>query len=112
MSKQYPVQEQSQGSIEKIISSIRKKRDERICDLLKLPALMSFLEEHFAIFALSTVKVEFLKRDLKELQHSSLDLAHYSSLIKQIKESNSDKREDDHPLFIKELKTIFQKYCP
>jgi len=56
------------------------------------------------------VKAEFLKRDLRELQHSPLDLAHYAALIRQMKEENSSTPEEIHPLFLKELKVIFQKY--
>ncbi|MBL0743925.1 hypothetical protein [Chryseolinea lacunae] len=48
---------------------------------------------------------------MKELQNSSLDLVHYSSLIKHLKEGHPETSVTDHPLVIQELKAIFQKYC-
>ena len=111
MEKKYSVQESSpQVSIEKVISMIRAARDRQIDELTKDAALLSFLEEHYETFAISAVKKEFLKRDLKELQNSSLDLAHYSSLIKQMKEAAAAIELTNHPLVLQELKRLFQKY--
>lgn len=111
MEKNHSVQEATtQVSIEKMILMIREVRDRQIDDLIKDASLMSFLEEHYETFAISAVKKEFLKRDLKELQRSSLDLAHYSSLIKQMKEAKIPVDLHNHPLVLKELKTLFQKY--
>lgn len=104
------VQESSLISMEKIIGSIRELRNQRINELTHGSGLITFLEEHFGTFAISPVKQEFLKRDLKELQNSTLDLAHYSSLIKQMKEADSPIADTNHPLFIHELKAIFKKY--
>lgn len=89
---------------------IRDTRNRQIDELIKDSALMSFLEEHYETFAISAVKKEFLKRDLKELQTSSLDLAHYSSLIKQVKEAVIDIELTNHPLILQEFKRLFQKY--
>ena len=61
-------------------------RDQLIVHLLSEPGLMSILEERYGTFSISSVTKEFLKRDLKELKQSSLDLAHYSSLILQLKD--------------------------
>ena len=111
MEKKYSVQESSpQISIEKIILKIRTTRDRQISELIKDSFLMSFLEEHYETFAISAVKKEFLKRDLKELQNSSLDLAHYSSLIKQMKESLVEIELTNHPLVLQEFKRLFEKY--
>lgn len=71
---------------------------------------MSFLEAHFNTLAISPVKQEFLKRDLHELLKSSLDLVHYSSLIKEIIEIGNLGSREGHPLFHYELKVIFNKY--
>jgi hypothetical protein len=67
------------------------------------------LETYFDVLALSAIKVEFLKRNLRELKDTPLDLVHYSSLIKQLKEVNMTTIDGDHPLFIQELKLTFQK---
>lgn len=99
-----------QVSMEGIIASIRNQRNVLIHDVLNDSGLRSFLEKQFDTFIISAVKTEFLKRDLKELQNSPLDLAHYAAMIRQMKEQNTETPEEIHPLFLKELKIIFQKY--
>lgn len=110
MENNHPVQDHSKVSIERIIDSIRETRDSLIQGFLSGSALTSFLDDHFGVSSLSPIKLEFLKRDLKELQNSSLDLVHYSSLIKHLKEGHPETSVNDHPLVMQELKAIFQKY--
>lgn len=97
-------------SIEKIAENIRNVRDQSIDELLIESKLMHFIEAHFNTVAISKVKLEFLRRDLRELKSASLDLAHYSSLIKKMKESNSIIPDNNHPSFLIELKTLFEKH--
>lgn len=100
----------SQITVDKIIEVIKQARDKRIEALIGEYGLKSFLEEHYDTIAISAIKEEFLKRDLKELHYSALDLAHYSALIKLAKESGSLAQIQEHILFYEELKTIFNKY--
>jgi hypothetical protein len=111
MENNHQVQEHSKVSIEKIIDSIRESRDNLISGFLLGSTLVPFLEQNFNIAALSPIKLEFLKRDLKELQISTLDLVHYSSLIKQMKDVNTYLPVADHPLVLQEIRSVFQKYC-
>lgn len=98
-------------STELIIENLKSIRDTTVISLLKNDdALMAFLEEHFDTIAISPVKQEFLKRELVELKNSSLDLVHYSSLIKEIKEKGYMMVNKDLPLFNQELKLICEKY--
>jgi hypothetical protein len=110
MEKNPAASKSSKVSIEKITESIRKNRDQWINELLKESSLMLFLEEHYNTVAISRVKLEFLMRDLKELQNSSIDLVHYSALITQMKEANISIPVANHPLFLNELKSIVKKY--
>ena len=96
-------------SFEKIAESIRAVRDQTIVELLSESKLMPLLKEHFKTVAISKVKLEFLRRDLKELKNSSLDLGNYSSLIRKMKESSSI-APPNHPLFFVELKSVFEKH--
>ena len=96
--------------MEQIIRAIRSIRDRQIDELLDDSTLLDFLEHNFSTFAISQLKVAFLKKDLAELRNSPLDLSYYSSLIKQKKESNNTKPLEDHPLFRQELTPLFQKY--
>ncbi len=96
-------------SIDKIIEELKQLRDNRVQALMRTPDLMNFLEEHYNTFAISPVKLEFIKRDLKTLLQSPLDLVHYSGLLRQIKESNPDVREY-FILIEQEVKTLVEKY--
>jgi hypothetical protein len=97
-------------STESIIVYLRTLRDQRLQDLTRHDdALMDVLEEFYNTVAISPVKREFMKRDLKELRTTSLDLVHYSSLITEIKKNGAGAAESSH-LFDAELKQIFAKY--
>lgn len=97
-------------SMEQIISSIREVRNEQIDKLMKEPLLEAFLERHYNVVAISTVKKEFLFKDLGELKFSSLDLARYSSLITRMKETKNAAVDRSSPIFLTELKNVFEKY--
>ena len=97
-------------SIESIITEIKRMRDFLATNLINDTFLMAFMEEHFDTFFLGSVKIEFIKRDFKELQNSSLDLAHYSTLIRLQKDSSKNEVVAEHPLFLQEVFAIFRKY--
>ena len=99
-----------QTSNQEIIESLHNSRNEWISRLLTEQGLMSFLEEHYYTFVISAVKKEFLQRDLRDLQKSPLDLVHYSSLIRHVKETGSVKSMDGNDLFFSELNKLFKKY--
>jgi hypothetical protein len=110
MKKYNAVQESQLVSMEKVIELIRERRDHSIDHLLKKESLLlSFLEIHYDIMALSAIKMEFLRRNLRELRDTSLDLVHYAMLIRQMKESNHTAIDEKHPLFLHELKATFEK---
>lgn len=88
---------------------MKQLRDNKIQALLRTPDLMAFLEEHYNTFAISPIKIEFLKRDLKDLLQSPLDLVHYSSLLRQIKEANPEAK-DYFALIEQEVKSLIEKY--
>lgn len=111
MEKSRLSKESLETSTEVIIENLRSIRNGTINSLLKNDdSLMAFLEKHFDTIAISPVKREFLKRDLVEIKNSSLDLVHYSSLIKEIKETGNSVAIKGHSLFHLELKVIFEKY--
>lgn len=97
-------------SVEKVIDLIRQLRNELIKEFLVDENIRSYFHKEYHR-ELSAIKLEFLKRDLKELLISPVDLSHYSSLIKQIRESNSASlAEGNQELFYKEIEAIFKKY--
>ncbi len=105
-----PVEKVIEGSMDQIIASIRRHRDRQIDELVKESNLMTFLEHYYDSVFISKVKKEFLLKDLIELKKSSLDLSHYSSLIKQMKDTTTFTVNPSHKTFLSELQNIFQKY--
>jgi hypothetical protein len=99
-----------EGSMDRIIASIRSYRDRQIDELMIEPNLVAFLEHYYDTVVISKVKKEFLLKDLIELKKSSLDLSHYSSLIKRMKDTTTFTVNTSHKSFLSELQNIFQKY--
>jgi hypothetical protein len=98
-------------SMEKIIDLVRQVRNDLVKDFLIKDNSQNYFAEHYNK-PLSTIKLEFLRRDLSELLISPVDLVHYSSLIKEIRETNSASlsKGNNDELFYKELELIFDKY--
>ena len=97
-------------STERIIDLVREVRNGLIRDFLKDENLKSYFQQQYSK-DLSQIKLEFLKRDLKELHSSPVDLAHYAQLIKQVQEQNTASiTSSNHQLFYKELEGIFKRY--
>lgn len=96
-------------SIDQHIEKIRAHRDACLKELLNDKKLMDFLEAQYEVFQISTVRKEFLKRDLTDLKNTSLDLVHYAALIRDMKDGAAVTL-NEHPLFMEELRTIFKKY--
>lgn len=92
-----------------MITTLQQVRNNQINELLNDINLLSFAETHFNTIALSPIKLEFLKRDLKELQDSPLDLVHYANVLRESKEK-SVIVSSNHPLILIEIFTIFSKY--
>lgn len=98
-------------STERIIELVRITRNDHVREFLEDNTLQHFFAEHYHVEQLSPIKLEFLKRDLKVLSTSSVDLVHYASVIKDMKESNTLTITAQHELFFfQELEGIFKKY--
>jgi hypothetical protein len=105
-----PLRDSISLSIENIIDIVRSVRNDLIKEYLQDERLSSHYKEKFRK-ELTNVKREFLKRDLRELLIAPVDLAHYSKLITQLKETNSASlSEKSHIFFNEELDRIFNKY--
>jgi hypothetical protein len=97
-------------TVDQTVDLIRKIRNDLIKDFLDEKKLKLFFAEQYDK-DLSPIKIEFLKRGLRELLIAPVDLIHYSSLIKKIRETNSASLSQvNHELFYKELELIFKKY--
>jgi hypothetical protein len=96
---------------ESILDLVRKLRNDLIKDFLDERFLKQYIDEHFRIRELSNVKIEFIKKDLKELLISPVNTKHYETLISQIRTTDSAAlTETNEKLFYKELEALFKRY--
>ena len=97
-------------SVDYRIDLIRKFRNELAIYFLEEKNLQFYFKEHFKL-KLNTIRIEFIKKELYELLHSSVDLVHYATLLIEMKQAGTaslaGKNED---LFYDELNVIFRKY--
>ena len=97
-------------SVEKIIELVRQVRNDLIQDFLVDPNLKQYFKEQFNK-ELNAIKIEFVKRELKELLQSPVDLTHYASLINEMRETNTASlAKGNQEFFYKELENIFKRY--
>ena len=98
-------------SNENVLDVVRKVRNDLIKDFLDERLLREYVAKHFRIHELSNVKIELIKRDLKELLISPVNIHHYEPIITQIHESDSASlTESNEQLFYKELENLLKRY--
>jgi hypothetical protein len=101
----------TQWTDERIIDLIRQLRNDLIKDFLDERNLKEYIADHFRIRELSPVKIEFIKKDLKELLISPVNLYHYEALMSHIRQTDSAAlTENNEQLFYKELEALFKRY--
>lgn len=101
----------TQWTEDRILELVRKLRNDLIKDFLDERHLKAYLSNQFRVNELSNIKIEFIKKDLKELLISPVNTVHYQALIEQIRETDTAGiTETNEPLFYKELELIFKRY--
>ncbi len=101
----------TQWTDERIIDLVRKLRNDLIKDFLDERYLKEYVAEKFRMRDLNPVKVEFIKKDLKELMISPVNINHYQPLIDQIRMTDSAAiAETNEPLFYRELEGVFKRH--
>lgn len=96
---------------ERILELVRKLRNDLIKDFLDERQLKQYVANNFRVHDLSNIKIEFIRKDLKELLISPVNIDHYQGLIDQIRETDTAGiTETNEPLFYKELESIFKRY--
>ena len=94
-----------------IIDVIRKLRNDLIKDFLDERNLIVYLSEQFRVMELSAVKIEFIKRDLKNLLIAPVDLTWYKTIIDDYNATGSASlSEGNEKLFYKEIETVLRNY--
>jgi hypothetical protein len=101
----------TQYTEERIIDLVRKQRNDLIKDFLDERHLKEYIGTKFRIHELSNIVIEFIKKDLKDLLISPVNLNHYEPLIRQARNNDVDGFTGaDEQFFYKELEMIFKRY--
>lgn len=94
-----------------VIDLIRNLRNDLIKDYLDERNLKAYVADKFNIKDLSSIKIEFIKKDLKELLLAPVDTEHYKPLMDEITlNERTSLAEGNEQLFYKELDRIFVQY--
>jgi hypothetical protein len=98
-------------SMESIIEKVRDSRNDLIKELLRDGEIQSYFMTTYNK-SVSPVKVEFIRRELKSLSLTPVDLIHYAALIKAVRKDNDFESvgADDNQIFYQELEAIFRRY--
>lgn len=101
----------TEWTTESVIDLIRKLRNDLVKDFLDERFLKQYVEHQFRIREMSGVRIELIKKDLKELLISPVDINHYKPLIAQIQETDSAALTEVHEkLFYKEIEALLKRY--
>ena len=95
---------------ENIIELIRKLRDELIKDFLDERYLRHYAATNINVKELSNIKIEFIKRSLKELMSTPVDTVHYNIIITQIKQTDTASLNTNEQLFFKEVEGVLKRH--
>lgn len=96
---------------ENIIDLVRKVRNDLIKDFLDERFLKDYIASKYGVKELTAVKIEFIKRDLKEFLIAPVNTEHYRTVVDQIRETNSASlSEGNDELFYSEVDQILKKY--
>ena len=94
-----------------IIDLITKLRNDLIKDFLDERFLREYAQSKYHISDISNVKVEFIKKDLKDLYLSPLNTTHYQPLVEEIQTNErTSLAEGNEALFYREIDNIVQRY--
>ncbi|MEJ1242436.1 hypothetical protein WBG78_30080 [Chryseolinea sp. T2] len=93
------------------VELIRKLRDDLVKDFLDERYLKEFIFENYNVRELPNVKLEFLRKELKELLQSSLDVQHYEPILSFLRETGSATLADGQDeLFFNDIEKILKRY--
>lgn len=110
---QSEISQDRKWTTEEIIDLVRQKRNGMVKLYLENDAIQQFFKSEFGVEFISNTKIEFLKRDMRELLLAPVDLAYYSALILELKEINNIHVMETpayDQLFLDQIKSIFKKY--
>jgi hypothetical protein len=94
-----------------IVDVIRKLRNDLIKDFLDERTLIAYLSTQYKIMEVSSIKVEFIKGELKRLLIAPVDLAWYKPILDDFNTTGSAAlSEGNEKLFYKEIEGVLKKF--
>jgi len=94
-----------------IVAVIQKLRNDLIKDFLDERTLIVYLSEQYKIMELSSIKLEFIKADLKRLLQDPVNLEWYKPILDDFNATGSAAlSEGNEKLFYKEIEGVLKKY--
>lgn len=111
MESKNPETKQTAWTRANTIELIRGLRNELIKDFLDERYLIEYLSGRYNKKELSNARMEFVRKELKELLIAPVDIEHYSRLIQEIEKDNTTSISNKNDsLFYKEIEKILMKY--
>lgn len=96
---------------ERILDLVRKLRNDLIKDFLDERNVLDYFSKQYNPREISSTRLAFMKKELKELLITPVNETHYATLIEHIRESGTASLSDKYePLFFKEVEVILRKY--
>jgi hypothetical protein len=93
------------------IDLIRNLRNDLVKHFLDDANLISYFAEQYDQKELNTRRIEFIKKELKDLLIAPVDLAHYATMMLEMKQSGmASITSKNEKLFYDELEKIFKRY--
>ena len=93
------------------IDIIRKLRNDLIKDFLEEKNLLAYFKEYYNRNQLNRIRIEFIKKELGDLLIAPVDLAHYASLLIEMKQAGTASLTGkNESLFYDELDKVFRRY--
>ncbi|MCU0357701.1 MAG: hypothetical protein MUE95_08975 [Cyclobacteriaceae bacterium] len=94
------------------IDLIRKLRNDLAKYFLEDQNLITYFSEQYNMKELNNRRIEFIKKELKELLIAPVDLAHYATLMLEMKQTGTASiASKNEKLFYEELERIFKRYA-
>lgn len=94
-----------------MIEQVKEHRDDLVRRLSDTDFLREYLAQEFQSTGLSAIKLKYIKRALKELSSTPVDLSHYAALILETRKKGSltiSKTNED--FFRKEIERTIKNY--
>jgi hypothetical protein len=93
------------------IEHIRTLRNSLINDFLNDATLIDYFSRQFNNVTLNTRRIEFIKKELRDLVNAPVDLVHYAPILLEMKQQGAASIAAKYEkLFYAELEKIFNRY--